>query len=147
MESRNSEAALKEQHRSVLQDELLSLAAMGSRLTAGFDELVKLHDAGIIPSGSVPVLAERLEIGTCVCGTPLTPGSEARRHLEELIERQKTVDAQAKRPYRAPQRGAGGPSARGDGGLGLGGAIEQPGAGTAVEPKGGGGSRATASDL
>jgi DNA sulfur modification protein DndD len=95
-ESRRSEAALKEQHRSVLQDELLSLAAMGARLTVGFDELVKLHDAGIIPSGSVPVLAERLEIGTCVCGTPLTPGSEARQHLEELVERQKTVDARRK---------------------------------------------------
>lgn len=95
-ESRRSEAALKEQHRSVLQDELLSLAAMGTRLTVGFDELVKLHDAGIIPSGSVPVLAERLQIGTCVCGTSLEPGSEARRHLEELIERQKTVDARRK---------------------------------------------------
>jgi DNA sulfur modification protein DndD len=95
-ESRNGEVALKEQHRSVLQDELLSLAAMGSRLTTGFDELVKLHDAGIIPSGSVPVLAERLEIGTCVCGTPLTLGGGARRHLEELIERQKTVDTRRK---------------------------------------------------
>lgn len=95
-ESRRSEAALKEQHRSVLQDELLSLAAMGTQLTAGFDELVKLHDAGIIPSGSVPVLAERLQIGTCVCGTSLEPGSVARRHLEELIERQKTVDASLK---------------------------------------------------
>lgn len=95
-ESRRSEAALKEQHRSVLQDELLSLAAMGIRLTVGFGELVKLHDAGIIPSGSVPVLAERLQIGTCVCGTSLEPGSEARRHLEELIERQKTVDAKRK---------------------------------------------------
>jgi DNA sulfur modification protein DndD len=95
-ESRRSEAALKEQHRSVLQDELLSLAAMGARLTVGFDELVKLHDAGIIPSGSVPVLAERLQIGTCVCGTALKRGSDARRHLEELIERQKTVDARRK---------------------------------------------------
>jgi DNA sulfur modification protein DndD len=95
-ESRRSEAALKEQHRSVLQDELLSLAAMDSRLTVGFHELVKLHDAGIIPSGSVPVLAERLQIGTCVCGTLLTPGSEARQHLVELIERQKTVDAKRK---------------------------------------------------
>jgi DNA sulfur modification protein DndD len=97
-ESRRSEAALKEQHRSVLQDELLSLATMGIRLTAGFDELVKLHDAGIIPSGSVPVLAERLQLKppSCVCGTPLEPGSEARRHLEELIERQKTVDARRK---------------------------------------------------
>lgn len=95
-ESRSSETALKEQHRSVLQDELLSLAAMGTRLTVGFDELVKLHDAGIIPSGSVPVLTERLEIGTCVCGTPLTPGSVARQHLEELIEQQKTVDAKRK---------------------------------------------------
>jgi DNA sulfur modification protein DndD len=95
-ESRKSEAALKEQHRSVLQDELLSLAAIGTRLTVGFDELVKLHDAGIIPSGSVPVLAERLQIGTCVCGTSLKRGSDARRHLEELIERQKTVDARRK---------------------------------------------------
>ena len=95
-ESRSSEAALKEQHRSVLQDETLSLAAMGTRLMAGFGELVKLHDAGVIPSGSVPVLTERLEIGTCVCGTPLTAGSEARQHLEELIERQKTVDAKRK---------------------------------------------------
>ena len=55
-ESRDAEAALKEQHRSVLQDELVSLAVLGTRLTAGFEELVKLHDAGIIPSGSVPVL-------------------------------------------------------------------------------------------
>lgn len=95
-ESRSSETALKEQHRSVLQDEMLSLAAMGQRLTTGFEELVKLHDAGVIPSGSVPVLTERLEIGTCVCGTPLTAGSDARHHLEELIERQKTVDAKRK---------------------------------------------------
>jgi DNA sulfur modification protein DndD len=95
-ESRRSEAALKEQHRSVLQDELLSLAVMGSRLTVGFNELVKLHDAGIIPSGSVPVLAERLQIGKCVCGTPLTPGSKERQNLEELIDRQKTVDAKRK---------------------------------------------------
>src|SRR5262249_46359524 len=61
-QSRASEDALKGQHRAVLQDELLSLAMLETRLTVGFDELVKLHDAGIIPSGSVPVLAERLQL-------------------------------------------------------------------------------------
>lgn len=95
-ESENSESALREQHRSILQDEQLSLAVIGTRLTTGFGELAKLHDAGIIPSGSVPVLAERLEIGTCVCGTPLTPGSEARRNLEDLIEQQSTVNTKRK---------------------------------------------------
>ena len=95
-ETRASEVLLKEQHRAVLQSELLSLAAMGGRLAAGFDELKKLHDAGVIPSASVPVLTERLDIGICVCGTPLTPGSPARQHLKELIDAQKMVDARHK---------------------------------------------------
>jgi DNA sulfur modification protein DndD len=95
-ESRSSEVVLKESHRELLQDELLSLALLGPKLDEGFQYLNKLHDAGIIPSGSVPVLEERLEIGTCVCGTPLPDGSEPRRKLEELIGHQRTIDEKRK---------------------------------------------------
>lgn len=96
-ESRSSETALKEQHRSVLQDEMASLALLRPGFEKGFAHLAKLHDAGVIPSGSVPVLTERLEVGTCVCGTDLSPGTEARRNLEELIDRQRTVDVKRQR--------------------------------------------------
>lgn len=95
-EARSSESALKDAHREVLQDQLLSLALLGLRLNEGFAQLAKLHDAGIIPSGSVPVLEERLEIGTCVCGTDLSEGTDARERLEHLIAHQRTVDLKRK---------------------------------------------------
>lgn len=95
-EAKSNETALKEAHREVLQDESLSLALLRPKLSIGFDQLAKLHDAGVIPSGSVPVLQERLDIGVCICGTTLAEGSAARRNVEELIDRQRTVDKKRK---------------------------------------------------
>ena len=68
----------------------------GPVLESGFAELAKLHDAGVIPSGSVPVLEERLDLGKCICGTLLTEGSDARRHVEHLIAAQRTIDDKRK---------------------------------------------------
>ena len=95
-EARSNEAALKDTHQQVLQDQLLSVALLGRRLNEGFTQLVQLHDAGIIPSGSVPVLEERLKVEICVCGTDLSEGTAARANLEELITRQRTVDQKRK---------------------------------------------------
>jgi len=92
----DNEPVLKEQHRQLLQDERLSLILVGTALQAGFDELMKLHEAGIIPSGSVSVLEERLELEKCICGTALSKGSEPRRNVEALIARQRTVDDKRK---------------------------------------------------
>ena len=95
-DAKDNEQPLKERHQQLLQDERLSLVMLGSVLDKGFGELAKLHDAGVIPSGSVPVLEERLDLRVCICGTPLTEGSEARQHVEHLISAQRTVDDKRK---------------------------------------------------
>jgi DNA sulfur modification protein DndD len=95
-DAKDNEQPLKERHQQLLQDERLSLVMLGSVLDKGFGELAKLHDAGVIPSGSVPVLEERLDLGVCICGTPLTEGSEARQHVKHLISAQRTVDDKRK---------------------------------------------------
>ena len=69
---------------------------LGPTLEKGYGELAKLHDAGVIPSGSVPVLQERLDLGVCICGTPLTEESDARQHVVHLIDTQRTVDDKRK---------------------------------------------------
>jgi DNA sulfur modification protein DndD len=95
-DAKENEQPLKERHQQLLQDERLSLVMLGSVLEKGFGELAKLHDAGVIPSGSVPVLEERLDLRVCICGTPLTEGSEARQHVEHLISAQRTIDDKRK---------------------------------------------------
>jgi DNA sulfur modification protein DndD len=94
--ARESELPLKQRHQQLLQDDRLSLALMGTKIQAGFAELAKLHDAGVIPSGSLPILEERLELERCICETPLTPGSAPRRNVEELIARQRNIDDKRK---------------------------------------------------
>ena len=58
--AKENETALKERHRQLLQDERLSLVLLSPTLDKGFSQLAKLHDAGVIPSASIPVLQERL---------------------------------------------------------------------------------------
>src|SRR4051812_5588816 len=65
---------------------------MGPRLQNGFTELAKLHEAGVIPSGSIPVIEERLDLESCICGASLAPGTDARQNVEELIAQQRNVD-------------------------------------------------------
>lgn len=94
--ARDSEPPLKQRHQQILQDERLSLNLIREKLGAGFARLTELHDAGIIPSGSIPVIEERLELQRCICETPLPEGSEARRNVEQLIARQRTIDDKRK---------------------------------------------------
>jgi DNA sulfur modification protein DndD len=91
-DARNNEQPLRRQHQQLLEDERVSLVLMGSSLQSGFAELAKLHEAGVIPSGSLPVIEERLELESCICGTSLAPGTDARLKVEELIAEQRSVD-------------------------------------------------------
>jgi DNA sulfur modification protein DndD len=95
-DARDNEGLLKTRHQQLLQDERLALALMGPTLGKGYAQLVALHDAGVIPSGSIPVLEERLDLGVCICGTELSPGTETRLAVENLIALQKTVDDKRK---------------------------------------------------
>jgi DNA sulfur modification protein DndD len=95
-DAEESEGAFKVRHQQLLQDERLSLALLGRPLREGFVQLAMLHDAGVIPSGSVPVLEERLDLELCICGTSLAPGTSERLAVERLIAEQRTVDQERK---------------------------------------------------
>ncbi len=95
--AKENETSLKERHRQLLQDERLSLVLLSPTLDKGFSQLAKLHDAGVIPSASIPVLQERLTLEECICGTALTKGSGARKHVEDLIAAQRTIDDERRR--------------------------------------------------
>jgi len=76
--------------RSLLsQDTSWSLA--GKKLEAGYEELKQLADLGVIPGVSLGVLTDRLELGVCICEEPLSPGSEKRLAVENLIEEQRKI--------------------------------------------------------
>jgi DNA sulfur modification protein DndD len=94
--AKETETHLKRRHQQLLQDERVSLVLAGAKLESGFGHLVKLHDAGVIPSGSIPVLQERLDLKRCICGTDLSPGTDARDTVEALIAYQRTVDESRK---------------------------------------------------
>jgi len=84
---------LSEQHRELFGSEALSWYLIGEAFPLALAELEKLHKKGIIPKTAVPVLRERLEIGTCICGANLKAGSEARQVVEQLLIEQKGADA------------------------------------------------------
>jgi DNA sulfur modification protein DndD len=84
---------LAEQHRELFGAESLSWFLVGDKCTAALAELEKLHQKGVIPKTAVPVLRERLEMGTCICGADLSRGSPGRMRVESLLKEQKEADA------------------------------------------------------
>ena len=66
-------------------------------LAKGLGELTKLHDAGKIPSTTIPILEERLEKGICICGESLSSddisGKNRCKSIRDLIEKSKDADA------------------------------------------------------
>jgi DNA sulfur modification protein DndD len=55
--------------------------------------LAALKSEGAIPSDYLPLLQERLEVGRCVCGTELVPGSPHREAIEKLLKDQQSTSA------------------------------------------------------
>ena len=83
--------------RGALKSESLSWDIAGPRLQEGLTILSDLADRGVIPGTAVEVLIDRLEIRECICGTALVEGSEARTHIEHLVEQQRTVSERDQR--------------------------------------------------
>jgi DNA sulfur modification protein DndD len=93
---RRQEEALVDEHTSLLKSRQLSWGVLGERLVAGLSVLRGLYDQGLIPKTSIPVLRDRLERRRCICGASLSPGSDARRQVEQLIEYEKGADDHSK---------------------------------------------------
>lgn len=76
--------------------ESLALALLVGRLGEAQRLISEQTTTGRIPRTSIAVLERRLDIGECICGTKLDPGSPQHEHIKELIKREEstsTVDA------------------------------------------------------
>lgn len=93
---RDQEKLLVDEHTALLKSRQLSWGLLGKTLVTGLSVLRGLYDQGLIPKTSIPVLRDRLERGRCICGATLSPGSEPRRQVEQLIEYEKDADEHSK---------------------------------------------------
>lgn len=91
------ETQLKKEHQRLFQAESLSWALLRKSLSKAENRLSELHDRGIIPKTTIPVLKDRLEVGECICGTSLLPGTPGREKVEALIANQKAADDERQR--------------------------------------------------
>ena len=83
--------------RDTLKSEQYSWQFMGDKLQGGLAVLGDLADRNVIPGTSVGVLADRLELGKCICGESLAPGTDHRQHVEFLLEEQSRVSENQQR--------------------------------------------------
>lgn len=90
--AKEEEKYLKREHQRLFMDESLSCGMLQESLRKGFELLQDLHAKGIIPRAAVPVLQERLEIARCICGADLSPGTQARDKVLQLIKDQHATD-------------------------------------------------------
>lgn len=76
------------EHSSVFKSRTLSDWLCGAAIIGAGAYLDELKSRGKLPRTAAPILRERLELGLCICGTPLIPGSEPHKHLLATIEEQ-----------------------------------------------------------
>ena len=89
----NRETALRNQMRRLLESEELSIHYLKDRLDPGREVLIQLTDLRVIPGISVGILQDRQELGLCICGEKLNPGTPHYDHINELIEQQKRTES------------------------------------------------------
>lgn len=81
--------------REALKSEECSWALIESQLDRGIGLLSDLADRHVIPGISLEVLADRLELGVCICAEPLAQGSPHRAAVKKLLkEQRRTSDSQ-----------------------------------------------------
>lgn len=81
--------------RGLVRSDTCSWAFLADPLTRAIGVLDELVDRNVIPGTSVEVLTDRLELGECICGEELAPGSEHRRRVEDLRDSQRAVSEQS----------------------------------------------------
>ena len=94
---RNQLTDAGKEHSSLFKSLFLSRDLLAPILENSIGKLNVLHDQGKIPSATIPVLAERLESFTCICGESLEPhnidGKRRRDQIQCLIDESKKADA------------------------------------------------------
>jgi DNA sulfur modification protein DndD len=88
--------ALDKAHSTLFKGANLARDLLFPTLESAMSIIDGLRQQGRIPNTTIPVLRDRLEIGTCICGLTLDPkdpeGAARRAHIESLIEQNKKED-------------------------------------------------------
>ena len=83
-------------HSNLFRNHALANDLIEKCLQPVFAELDRLHDEKKIPSVTIPILFERLEIGICICGEKLDSNDEDTqhriKHIKELIKTSEESD-------------------------------------------------------
>ena len=84
-------------HASLFRSLALSRELMAPVVEASIAVLDELRDQGKIPNSTIPVLEERLNSETCICGEPILGHDEdvvrRREHIKMLIDQSQKADA------------------------------------------------------
>ena len=84
-------------HAILFRSELIGKHLLDGPFTKAKAVLDGLHKQGKIPNQTIPVLEDRLNQPTCICGETLHPseldGQRRRAHIQHLIEESRNADA------------------------------------------------------
>ncbi|HMS12467.1 MAG TPA: AAA family ATPase [Microthrixaceae bacterium] len=79
-------------HRLLINSPTLTVALAPALISKAAVLLQDLEQRKVIPSTLPNVIEDRLERLECICGASLAEGTDARRHLEELLDRARDID-------------------------------------------------------
>lgn len=90
-------ASATRDHANLFKSELLGKHLLAGSFAKAKSVLDQLHQRGKIPNQTIPVLEDRLNQPSCICGESLdahTPDGQRRReHIQHLIEESRNSDA------------------------------------------------------
>lgn len=91
-EARDAHETLLVAHRRLINLPTLTVALAPTPIAVAAGLLADLEERKVIPSTLPNVIEDRLDRQECLCGTSLAPGTDARRHLESLLDEAKDLD-------------------------------------------------------
>jgi len=93
----NQRTAAAKEHADLFRSLSLARDLLAPVLEKGLGKLSDLHNAGKIPSTTIPVLEDRLKGTNCICGESLRAddpdGNRRREHIQHLIDESHRADA------------------------------------------------------
>lgn len=91
------ELSLAREQGELLKSKSLARSLLSGHVAIATSILEDLKQRGRIPNQTIPVLAECLESGVCICGETLKLGApdddRRRRHIEEMVDASRSADA------------------------------------------------------
>jgi len=89
-------SAANKNHSALFRSQSIATDLLTPLLDRAFATLEEMHDQGKIPNTTIPVLQDRLDAGTCICGETLATsdpaGNDRRAHIQKLIDDSERAD-------------------------------------------------------